>query len=304
MKIAVIGCGAMGSIYTGLLASAGHDILVIDSWQEQVNAINANGLRVEGASGDRTVKVLAYNHAPNQEVDFIIVAAKAAQVSHAAAEALKMMGPETSVLTIQNGLGSSDIVAEVCGKDKVAVGIAAAFGASLKSPGHAFHNGMAAIKIGAYAGLSSDKVEEMAATWRAAGFTTEAVESVSAMQWEKLICNVAFSAPCTLTGLTVGEVMDDEVLGPLGISASVEAWNIARALNIPITVSDPEAFVLAFGARVRNARPSVLLDHDMKRRSEIDFINGAVPREAAKCQMSAPINATLTALVKHREKHF
>lgn len=306
MKVAIVGCGAMGSVYAGLLAGAGNDVLVIDGWQAHVDAIASNGLRIEGASGDRTVKLRAFTapQAPDEVADLVIVAAKAVQVADAARTAARLVGTDTVVLTIQNGLGSADIVAEAVGGDKLAVGIAAAFGASMRGPGHAHHNNMNAVRMGAYAGLPAARVEQIAALWRAAGFNAEATDNVAAMQWEKLICNVAFSAPCALTGLTVGEAMDDPDIGALGMAASLEAWRVAHARKIAINISDPEAFVRAFGERVRHARPSVLLDHDVRRHSEIDVINGAVPREAAKCAMTAPVNATLTALVRQKERDF
>lgn len=306
MKVAIVGCGAMGSVYAGLLAGGGNDVLVIDGWQAHVDAIASNGLRIEGASGDRTLKLRAFTapQAPDEVADLVIVAAKAVQVADAARTAARLVGTDTVVLTIQNGLGSADIVAEAVGKDRLAVGIAAAFGASMRGPGHAHHNNMNAVRMGAYAGLPAARVEQIAALWRAAGFNAEATGNVAAMQWEKLICNVAFSAPCALTGLTVGEAMDDPDIGALGMAASLEAWRVAHARKIAINISDPEAFVRAFGERVRHARPSVLLDHDVRRHSEIDVINGAVPREAAKCAMTAPVNATLTALVRQKERDF
>ena len=304
MKVAIVGCGAMGSVYAGLLAGAGNEVMVVDRWQAHVDAIRTQGLRVEGASGDRVVQLQAYTQAPVQAMDLVIIAAKAVQVGDAAHETKKLLGPQTVVLTIQNGLGSADTVAEIVGKERLVVGIAAAFGASLRGPGHAHHNSMNAVKMGAYADLAPARVEEVATLWRGAGFTADAVNNVAAMQWEKLICNVAFSAPCALTGLTVGQAMDDPDMGPTGLAAAVEAWKIALARKVPISVTDPEAHVRAFGERVRTARPSVLLDHDVRRPSEIDVINGAVPREAAKCGQFAPVNATLTALVRQRERNF
>ena len=304
MKLAIVGCGAMGSVYAGLLAGAGNEVMVVDRWQAHVDAIRTQGLRVEGASGDRVVQLQAYTQAPVQAMDLVIIAAKAVQVGDAAHETKKLLGPQTVVLTIQNGLGSADTVAEIVGKERLVVGIAAAFGASLRGPGHAHHNSMNAVKMGAYADLAPARVEEVATLWRGAGFTADAVNNVAAMQWEKLICNVAFSAPCALTGLTVGQAMDDPDMGPTGLAAAVEAWKIALARKVPISVTDPEAHVRAFGERVRTARPSVLLDHDVRRPSEIDVINGAVPREAAKCGQFAPVNATLTALVRQRERNF
>lgn len=304
MRIGVVGCGAMGSVYTGLLAAAGNEVLVVDPWEAHVQAIDANGLRVEGASGNRVVRVRAVTAAPEEPMELVIVAAKAAQVATAAQEVRRLLGPDTVVLTIQNGLGSADTVAEAVGAERLAVGIAAAFGASLRGPGHAYHHGMEMVRMGAYAGLDETRVEAVAALWRAAGFKAEAVSDIAAMQWEKLICNVAYSAPCALTGLTMGQVRDDPDIGPMSRAAATEAWQVARARGVAISVADPVAHVRAFGARIPNAKPSVLLDHEIKRSSEIDVINGAVPREAAKVGMNAPVNATLTALVKRKERNF
>ncbi|MBP6850290.1 MAG: 2-dehydropantoate 2-reductase [Rhodoferax sp.] len=302
MNIAVVGCGAMGSIYAGLLASAGHTVCVVDGWQAHVDAINTRGLHVEGASGDRWVRMQAYREAPPRTVDLVIVAAKAAQVAAAARGTLALLGPQTLVLTLQNGLGSDDTVAQIVGADRLLVGIAAAFGASLRAPGHCHHEGMAAVRIGAYGALDPTRAESVAALWRDAGFNAQAVTQVRAMQWEKLICNVAYSGPSALSGMTVGEVMDDPDLGPVSRAAAVEAWEIARARQVPLEVSDPIAHVRAFGERVRHARPSVLQDIERGRRSEIGVINGAIPREAALCGREAPVNATITALVRLRER--
>ena len=153
MRIAIVGCGAMGSVYAGLLADAGNDVLVIDRWEAHIQAIARKGLRVEGASGDRTVRPAAYTTPPAQEVDMIVIAVKAAEVAAAAGAAAAMVHAETVVVTIQNGLGSAEAVAEALGSDRLMVGIAGGFGASLKAPGHAHHNGMRTIRMGAYAGL-------------------------------------------------------------------------------------------------------------------------------------------------------
>lgn len=304
MKIAVVGCGAMGSIYAGLLASAGHSVWAVDGWRAHVDAINQAGLRVEGASGDRRVAVRACLQAPREAMDLIIVAAKAAQVEAAARSARPLLGPHTLVLTLQNGLGSDDLVAGALGGERLLVGIAAAFGASLKAPGHTHHEGMAAIRMGAYGALAPEQVEQVAAVWRDAGFQAQAVANVRAMQWEKLICNVAYSGLSALSGMTVGEVMDDPEIGPVSRAAAVEAWTIARARQVALEVQDPVAHVRSFGERVRHARPSVLQDIERGRHSEIDVINGAVPREAALCGLTAPVNATITALVRLRERGF
>lgn len=304
MKIVVVGCGAMGSIYAALFADAGHEVRAVDAWKAHVEAINAHGLRVEGASGDRTVRILAADNVGVDIADLVILAVKAAHVENAAARLAPIVGPRTVVLTIQNGVGSADVLAEHVPANQIAMGVAGGFGATMRGPGHAYHNGMNIVRIGPYADLPMPEAERIAQAWRDAGFKAEATPDVLAMQWEKLICNVAYSAPCTLTGMTLGELMDDPEMGPISRAAAAEAWSVARALGVPIKVEDPVKLVRDFAAPMRAAKPSMLQDHEHRRPSEIDVINGAVPRAAAKAGVGAPVNATLTALVKTRERAF
>ena len=301
MRIAIFGCGAMGSIYAGLLASAGHELIGIDRNQEHVDAINISGLRVTGASGDRCVAIQAYTKPPDVEVDLLVIAVKAAHVgaSIAASSLVKSTG---SILTIQNGLGCADTVADVFGKERLLVGVAQGFGASLHAPGISHHNDMKAIRMGGYIHGNSTRLNSIVSIFAASGFDTEAVNNIEVVQWEKLICNVAYSGPCALTGLTVGEVVDDPIVGPVSRAAAVEAWEVARQRNIAIAVDDPVAYVQDFAKRMRSAKPSVLLDIEAGRRSEIDVINGAVEREAMRVNSSAPVNATITALVRSIEE--
>jgi 2-dehydropantoate 2-reductase len=304
MKIAVIGCGAMGAIYAGRLAAAGNDVLALDRSPDHVEAINRHGLRIRGPQSDQVVAMRAVTVAPAEPMDLVVLAVKAADVAAGAAQALPLLGEDTPVLTIQNGLGSADTVADIVGAERVAVGIASGFGASRPAPGHVHHNAMRAVRFGAYAALPFAAVEETARVWTDAGFDAAAVADIAAMQWEKLICNVAYSAPCALTGMTVGQVMEDADMGPVSRAAATEDWAVARAAGIDIAVADPVAHVRDFGAQLPDAKPSALLDHLARRVSEIDVINGAVVRRAAPAGQQAPVNATLTALVKAVERQW
>lgn len=305
MKIAVIGCGAMGSIYAGRLAAAGNDILAVDRSPLHVEAIAAHGLRISGPQPEQVVAMRAATDTPTEPMDLVVLAVKAADVAAGAAQALPLLGEHTPVVTIQNGLGSADTVAGIVGADRVAVGIASGFGASRPAPGHVHHNAMRAVRFGAYAALPLSVVEDIARVWSEAGLDAAAVSDIAAMQWEKLICNVAYSAPCALTGMTVGQVMDDDTaMGPVSRAAATEAWAVARAAGVGIGVTDPVEHVRAFGAQMPDAKPSALLDHQARRASEIDVINGAVVRRAAQVGESAPVNSTLTALVKAVERQW
>ncbi len=297
----MVGCGAMGSIYAALLSSAGHTVSVVDTNAEHVQIINEKGLRVWGASGDRTVQLKAYTEPPQTSVDLVVCAVKARFVEQAAKSLTPTLGPQTKVLTIQNGLGSADVLASHVDAERLIVGVAQGFGASLPAPGVAHHNDMKAIRMGAYAQLPRAEVEGIAAIWREAGFDAEAVDNIAGMQWEKLICNVAFSAPCAITGLTVGEVLDHPKVFSISRAAAKEAFEVARALSVPLRFDDPEQEIVEFASRMRAAKPSVLLDLELGRISEVAFINGAVPIQARAVGMTAPVNETLTRLVETLE---
>lgn len=304
MKIAVIGCGAMGSIYAARLAAAGNDVLAIDRYQPAIDQIARHGLRVTGPGYDRVVSLRASTTAPDEAMDLIVLAVKAADVSTGARQAIPMLGAATPVLTIQNGLGSAETVAGIVGEERFAVGIASGFGAATVAPGHVRHNAMKAMRFGAYSSLPLATVESIARAWSDAGFDAAAVTDIAAMQWEKLICNAAYSAPCALTGMTVGQVMDDPEMAPVSQAAATEAWTVARASGIAVAVTDAVEHVRAFGAQMPGAKPSALLDHEAHRVSEIDVINGAVPRQGARVGVAAPVNATLTALIKSIERRW
>src|SRR5687768_15829906 len=102
----------MGSIYATLLADAGNDVLAVDAWTEHVAAINRDGLRVQGASGDRTVRMRAFTNIPDERAELVIVAVKAAHVPVVAVALPRLLADRPIVLTIQNGVGSADLLAE------------------------------------------------------------------------------------------------------------------------------------------------------------------------------------------------
>ena len=304
-KVAIIGCGAMGSVYAALMADAGHEIHAVTLWTDHAEAMARHGLRVEGASGDRTVRLHVGTTTDGiGPCDLVIIATKAFDVEEAARSALPLLAPNTVVQTIQNGLGSAERVAPIVGADRLAVGVVGGFGASLRAPGHVHHNGMEMVRFGAHAGLSRAALEASAAIWESAGFRTALFDDLRRMVWEKLIMNVTFSATCCLTGMTIGEVMRNPDAWRVARGCAEEAVVVAKAAGIRLEVGDPIEHIRHLGGRIANARPSMLLDHLARRRSEIDVINGSIPREGAKVGVPTPINDTVVALVKAREAGF
>lgn len=303
MKIAIVGCGAMGSVYAALLADAGHEVWAIDSWKDHVDAMRSKGLRLEGASGDRTVRLNATTDpADAGACDLVIVATKAMHVEQAATAAKALMGDKTMVLSIQNGLGGPDTTARVLGRDKVMVGVVGGFGASMRGPGHAHHNGWELVRLGEFSGPVTQRLEQVAEVWRSGGFRVKCFDDIDQLVWEKLICNVCFSGTCTITGLTVGEVMNDADAWQVASGCAVEAYSVAKARKIKVDIDDPIEYVRNFGSKIPNARPSMLLDHIAKRMSEIDAINGAIPPAAAAVNVAAPFNTVVSALVRNKER--
>ena len=303
MKIAIVGCGAMGSVYAALLADAGHEVWAIDSWKEHVDAMRTRGLRLEGASGDRTVSLHASTDpADAGPCDLVIIATKAMHVEAAATSAKPLIGKETMVLSIQNGLGGPDMAARILGRDKVMVGVVGGFGASMRAPGHAHHNGWELVRLGEFAGPITPRLEQVADIWKSGGFRVKCFDDIDQLVWEKLICNVCFSGTCTITGLTVGEVMNDSDAWQVASGCAVEAYHVARARKIKVDIDDPVDYVRNFGSKIPNARPSMLLDHLARRMSEIDAINGAIPPAAAAVNVAAPFNTVISALVRNKER--
>jgi len=303
MKIAIVGCGAMGSVYAGLFASAGHEVWAIDRWAEHVEAMKKNGLRLEGKSGDRTVKVNATTETKDAGLcDLVVLATKAMHVAPAAESAKALLAKDTPVLAIQNGLGGPDTAAEILGRERVMVGVVGGFGASMKGPGHAHHNGMELVRLGEFGGPITPRLKKVEETWSGAGFKVKVFDDIDQLVWEKLICNCAYSGPCALADGTISQVMGDPDLAKVSAACASEGYAVAMKKGVKLGFTDPVAYVRDFGSKIPNARPSVLLDLMAKRLSEIDVINGSIPRVGKQLGVGAPVNETVTALVKAKEK--
>ena len=161
--------------------------------------MRTRGLVVEGASGSRTVRIEATSDPAEVGVcDLVVIATKAMNVEAAAAAAKPLLGPDTVVVPIQNGLGSPDRVAAILGEERVTIGVVGGFGASMFAPGHVHHNGWELVRLGERHGPATPRIERIAKTWADAGFRVQVYDDVDQLVWEKLICNVCFSATCAI----------------------------------------------------------------------------------------------------------
>ena len=303
MKIAVVGAGAMGSVYAGLLASAGNEVWAIDTWREHVDAIRDRGLRVEGASGDRTVRLEATTDTSDPgPCDLVIIATKADGVASAAASIGPLLGDDSLVLTIQNGLGAAERICRHLPPDNVLLGVAGGFGASIRAPGHAHHNGMELIRLGELGGGITERLERVGGVWRDAGFNVRCFDDINQLVWEKFVCNVTYSGSCTIFECTIAGVQGNEHAWQVASGCAAEAYAAGVAKGVHFSFDDPVAHVREFGRKIPNSRPSMLQDYLARRPSEIDAINGMVPVVAREAGTAAPYNEVVTAIVKAKER--
>ena len=306
MKIAIIGTGAMGSVYAGVLAEAGHEIWAIDSWAEHIEQIKTNGLRLDGASGNRNISDLSATTNTNDAgaCDLYVIATKADGVGAAARAVSQNMRDDSLILTIQNGLGAGERIAKFIDTKNVLLGVAEGFGASMKGPGHAHHNAMRQIRIGEMTGGMTERLQTLVAVWKEAGFNANGFADIHQLIWEKYICNVFLSAPCAVFDCTIGELVGDPAWREIALGCMREAYQAGKAKGINFSFEDADDYALKFAAVMPDASPSLRLDHVAKRKSEIDAINGMVPVVSAEVGLSAPYNETLTAVIRRREETF
>jgi len=306
MKIAVVGTGAMGSVYAALLRRGGHEVWAVDTWRAHLDAIAGHGLRIDGASGSAVVEGInvATSVAEAGPCDLWVVATKAADVDAVVAGIAPLLRDGDVVMPFQNGLGAGDRVARHVPAQAVVVGIAEGFGSSITGPGAVHHNGMRLIRLGELRGGLSERVRRIEKTWRDAGFNVASFGDLDRMVWEKFLCNVTLSAPTAVFDMTVGELMADRAAWKVALGCLSEAHRLGVACGVEFHFDDPVAYVSEFAATIPNASPSMRLDHMARRPSEVDVINGQVVDLSRERGLEAPYNETLCAVLRAHEARF
>jgi len=306
MKIAIVGTGAMGSVYAALLRRAGHEVWAIDVWEEHLEAIESKGLHVSGASGDHVVDGIRTGRTPADAgpCDVWVISTKAADVEGPLEGIAALLGPDDVVMPFQNGMGAGERVARVIPEEQIVLGIAEGFGSSIPQPGSVHHNGMRLIRIGEMRGGLTDRVREIEGTWRDAGFEVRAFADIDRMIWEKFVCNVTLSAPTAVFDVTVGELMANDEAWAVALGCTMEAHRLGVASGVAFSFDDPVRYVTEFASTIPDASPSMRLDHLAGRRSEIDVINGKVVELSRELGLETPYNQTLCAVLRAREARF
>jgi 2-dehydropantoate 2-reductase len=304
LKIAILGAGALGCAIGATLTEGGHETWLVDRSAAHVDAMRRDGLRVDDASGSRQVRVLATTQASEAgAADVVIVLVKSFHTDSAIRGARDLVGPETLVLSLQNGLGHEDILADAVGRERVLAG-KTYVGGVLRGAGH-IESGVVGkyTYIGELDGRITARVQAIAEAFNAAGLATTVSDNIVGTMWDKLLVNVATGALTGITGLTYGQLYDEPLLKATSLAAVAEAIAAAQAAGVKLSMTDPEqAWTLAAEGLPGAFKTSMLQSLEKGSVTEVDFINGSVVRWGQKHGVPTPVNATLVACIKGIER--
>ena len=306
MKICMLGTGSLGSTIGGTLAQGGSEVYFVDQWKEHIDKINENGLKMTDEKEDWYVKVDARTSAEGMgPVDLVIVLVKSFATKEAVSQLKEtnVIGENTLVMSLQNGLGNEETIAEVVGEANVISG-KTYVGGRLLSPGYV----SAGVKgkytyIGELTGEITDRIQAVCDEFNKAGLLCEVSDNIKGLIWDKLLINVAAGALCGITRLPYGPLYEEEYIKETAVAAIQEGIDVAKAAGVKLKSEDPEyPWYAASEGLPETFKTSILQSLELKRPTEIDFINGSVVEWGKKFGIPTPVNRTLVTGVKGIEK--
>lgn len=300
MKICFMGAGALGATIGGVLTEGGNDVWLIDAYQAHVDAMNSAGLSMLEGETERNVAVKARTSCEGIGLaDLVIVLVKSFHTRKAVEDASPIIGPDTMVMSIQNGLGHEEIIAEVVGRSRVLAAKTYVGGVFL-GPGRVRigTQGKETI-IGELDGRITDRVKAVAEAFNRAKLITEVSSDIMSVMWDKLLINIAGGGLTAITRLTYGGLYSLAILENSALAAITEAMEVARASGIKLSIKEPrEAWLKASAGLPPQFKTSMLQSLEKGSATEVDFIHGPVVQWGQKCGVPTPVNATLIACVK------
>lgn len=304
MKVCILGAGALGCSIGAALAQGGSDVWLINRSAAHVNAINASGLKVREGDEQRVVRLRAARDSHGLEaMDLVVVLVKSYDTRSAMDASTSLVGENTVVMSLQNGLGHEEELAASVGRAHVVAGKTYVGGVML-GPGHIVGGtrGKKTI-IGELDGSSSPRIRAIAAEFSRAGLETAVTDNILGTMWDKLLVNVSTGALAGITRLTYGPLYEVPEIEATALAAVDEAMSVARAKGVRLSIREPrDAWTMASAGLSNDFKTSMLQSLEKGSRTEIDFINGAVVREGARLGIATPVNRTLVACIKGIEK--
>ena len=301
MKIAIIGAGAMGSVIGGLLAKAGNEVTLVDVWREAVEAINTKGLRIN----DDVVKVRATDKpADIGVVELVLVFVKCYHTDAAVRNALSLIGPDTVVLSLQNGWGNGPRIAKIVGEEKLLIGVCY-HSATVAGPGHVLHVGKGMTFMGELNGKLSQRLTQIAETFQQAGIEVTPTSQVLKEIWSKLALNVCTLPTSALLRFYAPQLVQHEPMLELMKDLLQEVIAVARAQKIPLDFNERWGAITGLLRRCApTAKSSMFQDVEKSRQTEIDVINGAIVEAGERLNIPVPYNRAMLSMIKSLEGTF
>ena len=298
MRIVIVGPGAMGCLFAAFLSKTKEEVWVLDKNKERAAQINRRGIIVEGIAGTWQAKVSATTEVSQiASADLLILGVKSYHTKEAITAAKPLIGNNTKVLTLQNGIGNIEIIGEVIGSDKVIGGVTN-LGATLLDVGRVRFAGKGETVIGRSDGKIPVEMRSIREIFNKAGLETKISRDIKGLLWSKLIINVGINALTAITRLKNGRLIEFEGTRKILRDAVTEAVKVAKRKKVRFIYDDPLAKVEAVCEATANNISSMLQDVLRKKRTEIDFINGVIVRQAQELGIPVPVNALLVDLVK------
>jgi len=300
LKVCIIGCGAVGSLFAAHLARRGEaEVWAYDAWKDHIDAIRKNGLRLSGAA-EFTAKLNATSNAKDlPRCDYGIVATKAIHTRSAIAEVAHAFDDASAVCSVQNGVGNEEIIAEHV--KYVIRGTTFPAGHPI-GPGHIGFDIQGDTWIGPFepTNTSMSKVEELAGLITRSGMNVIALKDARGAQWTKLIFNAATNPVGALTLLHHGAATRFPPTARLFNNLIAEGEAVAKALGIELH-GDPRSLVQKGASAPGKHRASMLQDVLAKRQTEVDFMNGAIVKWGEQTGVPTPLNQAVWDLIKGLE---
>ncbi|MFM2150043.1 MAG: 2-dehydropantoate 2-reductase [Pseudomonadota bacterium] len=296
LRIAVIGAGAMGSVFGAALRAAGHAVTLLDRRADHIAAINRDGLAIEGLGGDARHAIPATTERDAlRGMDLALVLVDSAATAEAASIAAAVLAPAGLALTLQNGIGNAEALAQAVGPARTALGCTYVSAAWL-APGRVLHSNTGETMFGMMSGGAEPRLDALARDLAAAGLPAATVQDAPGHVWLKFALNCAINPVSALTGLRPGEVARQADARALMESVLDEILAVAAAKGLSLPCADPRGEILGH-AWVRYNRPSMLQHVEAGRMPEIAALNGALVAEAERIGVPVPVNRAVAQAV-------
>jgi 2-dehydropantoate 2-reductase len=296
-RILIMGAGALGAYFGGRLAQRGENVVFV-ARGDNFAALKRVGVWIEEPPRFELIAPLQVVQSPAEAgpCSVVLVCVKSYDTD-AAAEALRpVVGPETIILSLQNGLENEDRLAELLGLPPLLRGLTH-IGAELTAPGIVQRDSGGRIFFGEVDGATTPRVERLKALFTAAAVDHRATSHVAVMLWDKLAWNAAFNAATAVTQRTVGELLANEDGRALVRGAMLEVVAVAQADGVPLATARVDQELQHSADELGSLKTSMLQDRERGRRLEYDALNGAVLRAGARLGVATPINRVLYDLL-------